>query len=250
MGLFVLILAFLGGFSQSNGSATRPPIPVPESVVMCTAFEADDSSKSAHCKNLGSKVITAFVYRDVDNPLLVGWVDVASPGLQSGKTYPVVVPPSSPLDRLQIDAVIFADGTHTGSSPDPARNNEDVVEEIFEWRQAQAQAWAEWRQQIVALPADDSKAIQAFLESVSGLQDTGPATSIEQAGRDKVVDELIRQARSIKDALEKITAYRTSGNTAEVVLTPKEIRESLIDNWVIKRSEVAHARSLNAGESR
>lgn len=147
---------------------------VPTNIAAITNLDVSSGSPQMEYQNTGSKALTAIVIKNL-TPEHKGEVVMAeypSAPLAPGQTRSL--PVWSGLDagklasEVEIAAVIFADGTHLGSAPNPAYNNVDALDEIFELRRATAAALAKWAAVVNTLPADDRAALEKFVSADPG----------------------------------------------------------------------------------
>jgi hypothetical protein len=98
-----------------------------------------------------------------------------------GKLKRIYAWPNSTLANTRIGAVIFSDGTSLGSHRNP-RTGKDVVQEIFDGREAAAIELSHWNSLLASLPVDPHTRLRAFAEALKEVTggDETPSETVYQ----------------------------------------------------------------------
>src|SRR5205823_3206612 len=103
--------------------------------------------------------------------------------------------------QLKVVAVIYDDGTHIGSAPDPAYKGTDVIAEIFEARKGRADEWAKWKDFISHLPQDDNLALAQFFKAAEQLHIDTTSYSQYDSGVSEARAAIQASVKRMRDAL-------------------------------------------------
>jgi len=149
---------------------------VPSQVAKITNLDTSSGAPELEYQNIGTKALTAVVMQNL-TPEHKGEIVAAeypSAPLDPGQSRRLPVWTGLDAGKLAsqivIAAVIFADGTHLGATPDPAYNGVDAVDEIFEQRRGVAAELAKWAKLVSALSIDDDHAaLEQFMQAAARL---------------------------------------------------------------------------------
>ncbi len=189
--------------------------PVPQTVAKITSLDTSSATPQLAFQNTGTKALAAIVFRNL-TPEHRGEVVITqySPALAPGAADSVRAWPDLDGGRLatqvEIVAVIFADGTHLGSAPDPADNGTDAVDEVFEQRRGAADELRKWAKLVESLPPDDLAALGAFVKSASALPPDGQYSTAYELGVANI-------QRGMRARAERIAAALRQGSDAKSV---------------------------------
>lgn len=128
---------------------------------------------------------------------------------EHGKLKHIYAWPNSTVANTRIVAVIFSDGTSLGSHRNPL-TGKDVVQEIFDGREAAAVEYSHWNSLLASLPTDPHLRLQAFTEALNDVvgSDETPSASVfhmdEHNGRSVLLGLTIMLKRFEANADEKV----------------------------------------------
>ena len=154
-----------------------PALPqVPGDFLKITNLELSSGTPTLEYENVGQKPVTAFAIenltREHKGELVIveyPYGSLAPAERRAGLQVWNGLDPAQLDQQLKVVAVIYDDGTHIGSAPDPAYKGADVIAEIFEGRKGRADEWAKWKDFISHLPQDDNVALAQFFKAAEQL---------------------------------------------------------------------------------
>ncbi len=149
----------------------------------------------------------------------VYWGDYAgSGGLKPGATDSFSnMGEDASIANVEITTVIFQTGQVLGDRP-KRLDGSDVVQEIFDYRAGQAQAWAKWKRVVDSLPSDNDAAVAQFYAEVEKIPPPSPEhlsgpVNYVQRGYENVETGLVK----VMDNLKKNSAGHDSKWVREVI---------------------------------
>jgi hypothetical protein len=228
----------LGGQSAQAHNALGPPVivkgfppsplgQVPDSVIKFTKLDTSKEEHEIEFQNAGTRPIRAVVIRLIDQNAgmlkyaggpkegmdskmpkrgqILWWIRETKPLAQGEKSSVNVFQEVNEVDmanQVEICAVIFADGTHVGSAPDPIRG-QDAVADIFEMWQGRADAEAAWKKEMAGAPKDNHAWLEKFLSKAESFDENEGSYSLYNAGEREVAGGLQALAQRVRGEVSK-----------------------------------------------
>ncbi len=241
--LLLILLSYLGARAQNDSTSDRvTPAAVPADVAAVVSVSyTPQGAPVVTIKNTGQRPITGFVIRKITKPEQIMSQDTPDGPLMPGGTRATIGINTpewanlTPTD-LQVDAVLFADGTWLGDARDPNNPRISEVREIFGARQAQADELQKWGALVQHLPSNDSDALKVFLSASDSAQEKGYGSDSADGRREIVIQD-------IKATADRIRKMQASGS-----YSASQIRHQMLDSFA-SRADRAAANALDAGRA-
>lgn len=242
---FAVLLLLAAGAAAAQSPRIGVAVKVPQTVVRITNL--DGQKHTLTFQNAGLKPIRAVVLRNARGEIT--W-QVFSEPLASGHSSEI--PVWSDLDPVRLSedvnvaAVVFSDGTHTGAATDS--DGVSVVSKLFDQWRGEADATLAWEKLLNQLPTDDHGFLMAFFAKTDSLKVPTQAYSYYQAGVLPVDAGMKATAERIRADLARGRHRSIGPNDPMNDVHDEATAHRFLLTWVDGRVAQSESRAHDAGE--